>query len=528
MLVVNAGEQIEIPFIYKSGYTYINTDDDIYVYLKRGYNTPGPIILGPLKYKKSLETIPTPVTVQQIGSDVFVEKLSTGSYTLKMTLPNNLYEGIYTVQITTTADNISDSKEYNVQCLPSLAKQEETYSLTDKKARVGNRSIYTGLGDGDTNSILLIGHTDAMEPLSIYKIASMQDGINILRADLNSPLLRGMFDAYSCGAKDIYIMSAGYMSEYEEDVQKRTRKVFQDNAANTYSFYEYYYSKLAACYEVLKDYEFIDIIVPLETSIVSTGGVNFVKQLSDHCQNVQENTGEVQMGVIGSRSTKTIEEDIIDLKNTNFNIQSEINNEGFILKDSGKYILLVYGECVFNHKQVQKSYTSSAAAAFSAVLASTRVDYGLAKKQIPGALSVIAGPITQSQIKDLTDIKINTITTRRRSLKNAPYNVIINNDLTMSISQNYADASNVRLVAMIIAEIQSLGYDSVGKFSYDKLIRNVDAMLGALKGSDIIRDYYLDAFADKLEVGKLYFNISITSSRTLRSISFNVATGKGM
>ena len=97
----------------------------------------------------------------------------------------------------------------------------------------------------------------------------------------------------------------------------------------------------------------------------------------------------------------------------------------------------------------------------------------------------------------------------------------------MSISENYADASNIRLVAMLIAEIQSMSFSSLGKFSHDKLIRSVDALLTSLKSGDIIRDYSFDAFADKLEKGKIYFNISLTSVRTLRSISFNVATGRG-
>jgi hypothetical protein len=37
----------------------------------------------------------------------------------------------------------------------------------------------------------------------------------------------------------------------------------------------------------------------------------------------------------------------------------------------------------------------------------------------------------------------------------------------------------------------------------------------------------MDASADKYNKGTIYFNISITSSRTLRQISFNVSTGKG-
>jgi hypothetical protein len=80
---------------------------------------------------------------------------------------------------------------------------------------------------------------------------------------------------------------------------------------------------------------------------------------------------------------------------------------------------------------------------------------------------------------------------------------------------------------MVIAEVQSMGQNAIGKFANDHLIRSVDGFLQELKINDIIRDYNFDAYADRLEKGKLYFTISITSVRTLRSISFNVATGRG-
>lgn len=529
MLILSAGESIEIPFVYRSGHTYIDPDDDIYVFLKRGHNTPGPIILGPLKYNISLINSASPSLKQNLDSNTTLERLSTGSFVLKMILPVNLFEGMYTIQVSTTADELSDLREFNLQCKAPIQQPDQEYSVSDKSIQIGSRSLYVDMGYSETNTIILIGHTSAMEPYSIYRITSMQDGINALRADMESPLLRGLLDAYSCGARDIYIMSAGYMNEYQPDISKRNIKTYADSSAtpNIYSFYELYYARLQKCYDIIKDYEFIDIIVPLETSIVSTENVNFVRQLADHCNSVQVVTGEVQLGVVGSRSVNSTDSDITELISKDFNLLSETTQDGFITKDTGKYILLVYGECIFNHKQVQKTYSSSSAAAFASVLASTRVDYGLAKKQIPSAFAAANGGLSSLQAKQLSDVKINSITPAHRTRKGTPYNVRISGDLTMSISENYADASNIRLVAMLIAEIQSMSFSSLGKFSHDKLIRSVDALLTSLKSGDIIRDYSFDAFADKLEKGKIYFNISLTSVRTLRSISFNVATGRG-
>lgn len=534
MLAISSGQTIEIPFVYKSTYNYIDPTDDIYVYLKRGYGTPGAIIIGPAKYDISLISGSTPSLIQQIDPLISIERISLGSYLLRMTMPNSLYKGVYTIQISTIADSVSDLKEIFIQCRDEVQAENFDFSPEDKQVVINNKSIYKNIGFSETNSILLIGHTDGMAPLSIHKIASIQDAVNMLRADFNSPLLRGVFDAYSSGAKDIYIMSAGYMSEYVYNVELRNIKKYADDGAtpnslsNAYSFYELYAMKLQICYDILKDYEFIDIIVPLETSIVDTGDVNFVRQLASHCEIVQSTTGEVQLGIIGSRSINTIEQNILELKNKNFDIETIISTDGQIQVDSGKYIILVYGEIVFNHNQIQRSYSSSAAAAFAGVLASNRVDYGLAKTRIPLALSVVGVPLTKSQIEDLNSKNINSVVGGHRSRRGTPYNVCFTGDLTQSISENFTDASNVRIVGMIISEVQKMGTNAIGKFGHDRLIRNVDAILNILKINNIIRDYKLDAFADKLIRGKLYFNITIVSSRTLRAISFNVATGKGI
>jgi len=198
------------------------------------------------------------------------------------------------------------SKETNVQVQSGIPTYENDYDVVSKSVEISNRSRYQNLATEVTQEIVLIGHTDAIEPYGIKKISSIQEGINILRADFNSPLLRGLFDAYSCGARDIWIMSCGYMSEYISDINNRNTKIFLSNSstANTYSFYELYYQRLVKCYEILKDYEMIDIIVPLETSILNTGNVNFVKQLAQHCHDFQTKTGEVAIGIIGSRTRR--------------------------------------------------------------------------------------------------------------------------------------------------------------------------------------------------------------------------------
>lgn len=529
MLIARPKEYIEIQFVYKSGYQYVDPTDDIVVFLKRGIGTTGSVIDGPLVYKIDLISSASPTYKQNISSTSTIERVSEGSYKLRYMLPDRLFKGNYTVQISTIADSITSLKEYYVQC-DNPNNIDEEYSYNDKSISVSSRSKYAEINSLATNTVLLIGHTDALQEFEIYRPASIQDAINVLRADFDSPLLRGMFDCYAAGGRDIYLMSCGSMSEYVSDISKRNEKIFADNAAtpNVYSFYEIYGAKLSLCYDILLDYEFIDIIVPLETSFILTGGVNFVKQLADHCDRVQSSTGEVQIGIIGSRSSQSRDLDIEQIKNANFQIPSTITPSGEITKDSGKYIILIYGESVFNHKQIRRSYTGSMAASYAGSLSSNRIDYGMSKKRIEPCVSIFGNEINSRQMEVLESKKVNTIFSGHRARRGITYDVRVTGDLTQSISENYSDSSNVRLVAMIIAEVQSMGQNAIGKFSNDSLVRSVDGFLQQLKTYDIIRDYNFDAYADKLEKGKIYFNISVTSVRTLRSISFNVATGRGV
>jgi hypothetical protein len=454
---------------------------------------------------------------------------SVGSFVIKLKIPENLFDGMYTIQVTALVDGLSVSREINLQSSNGYQTYEDSFDLGSKSIKIGNRSLYQNIGDSTTQNILLIGHTDALQPYGIVKLKSIQDGINLLRGDVKSPLLRGMFDAYACGARDIYLMSCGYMSEYVEEVSDRNVEIFSDDDAtpNQYSFYDLYYLRLNECYSLLKDYEFLNIIVPLETSIINTGLNNFVEQLATHCEFLQTETGEVQFGIIGSRNNGLSISDIDLLEEKDFNLDPVITAEGYVISDKGRHVILIYGEIILSHKQLQVSYSGSPAAAVAGMISSTRIDRGLTKTKIPAAFSIHGADLNAAQVKRLQDIGINTVVRGQRSRRAAIFDTCLSSDYTKSISESYKDCSNVRLVSLVIREIQSLGNLAVGKFGYDKIVSYVEEFLSALQSSRVIVDYSMNVSANKVDKSTLYFNISITSSRTLRQISFNVSSGKG-
>ncbi len=528
MLIISSGQELEVPFIYKSGYEYVDPESNIVIFLKRGENSIGSIILGPYIYDISKATAASPIIHQSFNGTDSLTRISQGNYKLKIKIPTNIFNGQYTIELSTTINGAIDIKQTVMQIKTAVESSDSDYSIFGKSVSIDSKSKYKPMNQFDTNNILLIGHTNAIEPYGIQKINSIQEGVNLLRADINSPLFRGMFDAYSCGARDIYLMSAGYMNEYVDNVAQRNLPIYRDSVNDTFTFYQLYYNSLATCYQLLQEYDFIDFIVPLEASMINTGNVNFAKQLANFCDSVQKNTGEVTIGILGSRNQGINSQDVTELISKNFELLNNVDANGFITKDTGKYLILVYGEAVFAHKQLSTSYSSSLAACVAGILSSTQVNFGISNQRIPSALSGYGVDLTTQQVKSLNAKGINSITKGGRSRRFAgPYDVYISGDFTQSISESFKDSCNLRLAAMVISEVQAISKNAIGKFNYSKITTKVEALLNFLKVNDIVRNYTLDSYADKKEKGKIYFNITLLSSRTLREISFNVASGRG-
>lgn len=398
---------------------------------------------------------------------------------------------------------------------------------------VSFKPIYNSLDEASTNSILLVGHADGIELNEIYKVNSIQEAINLLGADMRSPLLRGVFDAYSCGAQNIFVLAAAPMSEYIEDTSKRLETMphlISSSTETPVNFYQKYYERLSDSYNRIKGYELIDIIVPLEISLINTGSVNFIAQLALHCFNFNETTGYVQIGIIGSRSSGIKESDISVLEaNSIFkNKLTTYKANGQVESDIGRYIIPIYGELNFNHIGFNRSYTSSAAAAFAGSMSSTPVYMGMIRRRLPGALSVFGSDISREAHARLDNLGINTVYRTRRALRGNPYEVAISNDYTMaSASSTLSKAPQMRLVAMVINEIKNISNDGIGKNSEEKVTSQVKNILELLIGARVIKNYTMQAYASKTERGLLIFELNLVSALGLKNINFSVTTGPG-
>lgn len=531
MLIVSRGQSVQFKFIFISeGNIYdptaSSTPVDLYFSVIRGEYGSGPIIDGPYSYL---------IQEENPSGPTYIEKSNSKEFTFYYQIPDKLYEGIYSViaQTTNSTGNLNISTKFQVK--GEVSTLSPIVISPNKSTVVNYKPSYEQLNSNNTSTILLIGHANGIEFNNPINVRSMQSAIDLLGADLSSPLLRGVFDAYAAGARDIMICATAPMSEYVDKYSDRntSNTLFDRNAAtpSEYTFYERYYERLEETYSVIKDLDFIDIIVPLETSIIKTGGVDFITQLADYCADFHNTTGYVQIGVIGSRSGGVTSSDI-DLLEANSVLTDKlttINMTGQTSSDNGRFVIPVYGEAVYQHDQIKTSYVSSIAASLAGMFASRPLNMGLIRTRIPGAMSLYGADLSQSEYQRLDDIGVNTIYRGKKTRRSVPFEVYLTNEYTLSDPESTLHkAAQMRLVALLVSRIRGYGYKAIGQLGYDKVVDDVRSLLESLKSDKIIVTYSFNVEVSSTTVGSIIFYIEVLSALGLKKIDFALSTGPGV
>lgn len=464
-----------------------------------------------------------------------IERTNKYEFTLNYTVPTNFFEGNYSIIAQTVTDltNLNIVSQFQVK--GSAVTLSPSIGASNKSAVINYKPIYQELNQSNTSTVLLLGHADGIELNNPVRIRSVQSAIDLLGADLDSPLLRGVFDAYEAGARDIIICAVAPMSEYVYKPADRISStiIFDLSAAtpSSYTFYEKYYQRLATTYSIISELDFIDYIVPLETSILGTGGVDFITQLATYLNNFHNDTGYVQLGVIGSRSNGISSTDVEELASNPIftNKFTQYNIDGSIASDMGRFVIPVYGEVIYQHAQLKRSYPSSMAAAFSGMLSSAPMNIGLIRTRVKGATSVFGADLSQVELDRLDSLGINTVYRGKKTRRFVPFEVYISNENTMANKlSTLSKASQMRLVARVVSEVRGFSYDAIGKFGYDKVVSKVRDYLNSLKKNNIILDFAFNVEISQETSGKLIFHIELLAALGLRQINFAISTGPGV
>lgn len=531
MLVVSKGQTVQFKFLFAAdGEVYDPTTqtipEDITIGVVRGDSLSGSVILNPISYNNSHATPDT---------SAYIEKTNNLEFIFHYKVPVNIFPGPYTVIAKTIKSGQPLVIESSFQVKDSIYEPNPTVPIGNRSSVVSYRPTYQNLSSSNTNSILLIGHADGMQLNNPIKLKSVQNAIDLLGANTKSPLLRGVLDAYDAGARDIFICAAAPMSEYVSDIEERGTEYNYfniDQATPSYqTFYEKYYERLEETYSVIKVLDFIDIVVPLETSFIRTGSVDFISQLANYCSNFHNETGYVQIGIIGSKTNGTNSSDIEIIKSNSIlkDKFTTYDYSGQISSDKGRYIIPIYGEATFSHSFFQTTYTSSVAAAFAGMISSTQINIGLTRKKIPGAMALFGAELTNAEINTLDSMGINTVYKGNKARRGNPFEVYVSNDYTMAnLNSVFSKLPQVRLASLLSSEVKNSSYKSIGKFSYDQVSSEVSNTLLYLKKNQIISDFEFKAIPSKTEKGVIMLYINVISSLGLKKINLSLSAGPGV
>ncbi len=529
-VVVSSGTASVTSALLNGGLSYdpIANGSDVTVSVYRGLDQSGAIIGVPISYRYTNSTT---------SPDAYIERNGTTEFVFNYRIPenieaqNSLFSGTYTIVARTYIDGNLLSSTVQFELKDTLYDLASGVGQGNKSATITYKPSYDDLNQTNMQSILLIGHADGLELNNPVKINSVQNAIDLLSGNKNSPLLRGVLDAYGAGARNIFICAAAPMSEYVLSVEDRNKAYAVFNGQTLKTFYEKYYERLIETYSIIKQLDYIDIIVPLEASIIKTGGVDFLSQLVHYCNDFHNETGYVQIGVIGSRGNGISASDIELIQNSKYlryKYTTFINTTSStqIASDIGRYVVPVYGEAVFSHLQIDNTYTASVAAAVAGMIAQSQLNMGLTRKRIPGALSLYGVDLNSTQLNTLDSIGINTIYRGTKARRGNVYEVYLTSDYTLSnVNSVFSKLPQMRLTSYVASQVKAYGYDYIGKFGYDKVVTSVTNMLSTLKKNGSIVDYEFKAEQSEQEQGLLILNINLTSSLGLKKINLSLSAG---
>ena len=529
-VVVSSGTASVTSALLNGGLSYdpIANGSDVTVSVYRGLDQSGAIIGAPISYKYTSSTTSPNAYIERNGTTEFVFNYKIPE---NIEAQNSLFSGTYTIVARTYIDGNLLSSTVQFELKDSLYDLVSGVGQGNKSATITYKPSYDDLNQTNMQSILLIGHADGLELNNPVKINSVQNAVDLLSGNKNSPLLRGVLDAYGAGARNIFICAAAPMSEYISSVEDRNKAYAVFNGQTLKTFYEKYYERLIETYNIIKQLDYIDVIVPLETSIIKTGGVDFLSQLVHYCNDFHNETGYVQIGVIGSRGNGISSSDIELIQNSKYlrykyTTFTNTTSSTQIASDIGRYVVPVYGEAVFSHLQIDNTYTASVAAAVAGMIVQSQLNMGLTRKRIPGALSLYGVDLNSTQLNILDSMGINTIYRGTKARRGNVYEVYLTSDYTLSNTNSvFSKLPQMRLTSYVASQVKAYGYDYIGKFGYDKVVTSVTNMLSALKKNGSIVDYEFKAEQSQQEQGLLILNINLTSSLGLKKINLSLSAG---
>ena len=505
-------------------------------------------------------------------------RLSVGNYRITQLIEEFIVPGIYSLKWSAQIDGVTSVWYENFQVVDPPVENARIVDPNRLYGEIKEVPLYKDMGYGKTDTILLIGHGDGLELNVPHQVINMRETVNLLGADSDCPLIRGLFEAYNGGARDVWLMASAPMAEYVpfNNYGDQDRKVERDEWSGL-NFYQRYSQRLETTYDILRNEIFPQIIVPLEAPFYDSGDVDFLTPLLFNCFERYKTTGFLSMGIIGTRiyaGTETIVEDLLNdfrISTQTANTQdSQFSTSGIyqIIKynygidltevytkggdllttnadtlangaDIGKFGMVIVGEGAFQLPQFNLPFTSSLAVTAAAKMSTLDLNKSLVNKNLPRVVNLIGYKFTKEEILSLARKRFNVATLTPLGRRGTIYETYLPTDNTLANGfpvdqgENFADgryfwsASIMRVTSKICQDIMSLGNRSLGTVNYAQFKKSVQDYLIGLIYKGIIRDFSLDIYRVKDENQTVFVDLILNPYFSIREIYFTVKVGPG-
>lgn len=381
--------------------------------------------------------------------------------------------------------------------------------------QIRDTAFYEPLTMGRTRPLLLIGHSDAPDQETPYRVGSMKEAVNWLQADSTAPLMRGLLEAYNAGCRDIWLYSAAPMSEYRSDIASRNSV---EASLGNKTFYEKYHERLQKAYSLLRNYDTFQVIVPLEASYCKTSDIDFTTPLAQLCEDIFTKSSRSAMGVIGTRASQYNQALFTEMVT-----DSTLSTIG----SKGRYIMVVSGEGVIINQQMSSTYNGSLSTQVAALLATVPLDRSIFGINLSGVASISGFDMNEAQIKQMTEARINPVLRTQRGKRGQPFECWLTTDNSLApFGSDYWSINQVRVVSDIANTLKSYGEAFVGTIATESFKQVVYDYLEGLARTQQITDYNADVQVVP-RTGTATITLSIVPVFGIRNIYFTVETGPG-
>lgn len=380
-------------------------------------------------------------------------------------------------------------------------------------ASMSESPLYQAMGMGYTDNVFLVGHDSSLPLNEPFPVSSMQDAVDALEANIDSPLLLALMEAYYSGARDIWLVAAAPLEEYEPDPESRDA-----------SYYQNYQSALIEAFDTLKYWENAQITVPLEAPFNST--VDFLGPLVNYCAEAFALSGEVHLGLLGTRGIITDEDVPAFLGDGRLGL----NASGVsVLGEAGKFVSVFVGDGTYQLKELPIHHTTSVVAGLAGEMSQLPLDRGLTYHKMRNVINTPGPDLSRESINQLAEARLNPVGRNLRGRRrNVPFEVISFTDNTLAWDgSDYWSTVATRLVAAVSAEVRSLGVRRLGTIGYDLFRKDVEEYLLNLGAQNVIRGYELFIDRDPTDRGRVLVEIVLEPYFGVRDLRVGVVVGPG-